>query len=100
MTNREILLNIDSKNINDELFFRQFSPKFWMQDGIWSNLTFEPTKAHDYKLSTSRSSLCTDAKTAFEFHTKTKKLDSAGTWAVSAADVNAEQLGIFQKGMV
>jgi hypothetical protein len=79
-----------------ELLYRQVHPS-WLKDGQPSSQAFKPTPKDDGRLSTARSTL-TSAKDAYLHHTGTLELQSAGTWAVSLAEVEAEPVPLAAFG--
>jgi hypothetical protein len=73
-----------------ELLFRQVHPS-WMRDGRPSSMAFVPSRKDDYELSVSLESLTTP-EGAYRHHGEALELKTAGTWAVSVADVHEELL--------
>ncbi len=74
----------------DELLFRQVHPTF-VQDERPSSQAFKPTPKDEKQLSVARGSL-TDPVSAHDLHVRAKGLQSAGTWAISVAEAQAEGL--------
>lgn len=69
----------------DELLWRQVNPQF-VQDGVPTSQAFRLSTDDRGRLSTARASKQTAAG-AYDFHTRVGGLASAGTWAVSLAEV-------------
>jgi hypothetical protein len=78
----------DQQELSDaeELLHRQVHPS-WVDDGQPSSQAFRPTPKDEGMLSIACASLSTAAE-AFEHHTQTLGLLSAGTWAVSVGEVS------------
>lgn len=79
-----------------ELLYRQVHPN-WLTDGQPSSQAFKPTAKDDGKLSTARSTLTTP-EGAYLHHTDALKLRSAGTWAVTVGEVEAEPVPLAAYG--
>lgn len=79
-----------------ELLYRQVHPS-WLKDGQPSSQAFKPTPKDDGRLSTARSALTT-AEDAYLHHTGALDLQSAGTWAVSIAEVGNEPVALAAFG--
>ena len=77
----------------DELLFRQVHPSF-VREGRPSSQAFRPTPKDENKLSVARGALTTP-KAAYEHHTVTLGLASAGSWAVTIAECTAQTLGVL-----
>ena len=69
----------------EELLLRQVHPKFIVESRVTSQ-AFLPTEKDDKKLSVNRSSMVS-AREAFDLHTKSNNLQSAGVWGVSVEEV-------------
>lgn len=79
-----------------ELLFRQVHPT-WLKDGQPSSQAFKPTPKDESKLSTARGAMTT-AENAFLHHTNTLSLQTAGTWAVSVDEIEAEPVSLEAYG--
>jgi hypothetical protein len=71
----------------DELLWRQVNPQF-ANNGQVTSQAFRPNSEDGNLVSTSRESK-QNAEGAFQFHTTTLDLESAGTWCVSVGEVMA-----------
>ncbi|MCT9627393.1 hypothetical protein HWD94_20065 [Pseudarthrobacter equi] len=85
----EILVT-NGKN-DDEMLWRQVNPSYVDKQGKVTEQAFQPTSSDPRRLSCSRQKLQSE-QGAFEHHTQVLNLKSAGTWAVSVAEVSAEQV--------
>lgn len=80
---------------SEELLYRQVHPS-WVQDGVPSSQAFRPTKKDAGMLSIALGSKTTPDG-AFNHHTKALKLQSAGTWGVTVAEVTDAGLNSFEQ---
>lgn len=87
---------VDRLTDRSELLYRQVHPS-WLKDGQPSSQAFKPTPKDDGKLSTARSALTT-AEDAYLHHTGALELQSAGTWAVTVGEVEAEPVPLAAYG--
>ena len=76
-----------------ELLFRQASPG-WMREGRPSAQLFRPRPKDQGKVSVDRDSVIKTAQASRDLAIK-NRFPSAGTWAVSVAEVNGETLDVF-----
>lgn len=77
----------------EELLYRQVHPSF-IQAERPSSQAFKPTPKDEKLLSVARGSM-TDPVSAHDLHVRAKGLQSAGTWAISVAEAQAEDLPTF-----
>lgn len=70
-----------------ELLWRQVSPSFFIDGDKISSQAFRPGGRDHGKMSTSRASV-QSAAGAYDFHTNVRRLNSAGTWAITVEEVN------------
>ena len=78
---------------DDELLFRQVHPSF-IRDGRPSSQAFRPTTKDAGKLSVARSALTTAAG-AYDHHTQSLALASAGSWGITVGECKTEELPVF-----
>ncbi len=76
----------------DEPLFRQVHPSF-IRDGRPSSQAFRPTAKDHSRLSVARGALTT-ACDAYELHTAALGLQSAGTWAITVGECQAQTLEV------
>jgi hypothetical protein len=76
-----------------EMLYRQVHPS-WVRDGRPSSQAFTPTKKDADNLSVDRSTLIS-AEDAFTLHVQGRRLESAGTWAVTVEECENLTLGCF-----
>ena len=75
---------------SQEQLFRQVHPSFLREERP-SSQAFKPTPKDEKQLSVARGAL-TDSVQAYDLHVKAKELKSAGTWAVTVGEAQAEGL--------
>lgn len=80
---------------SEELLYRQVHPS-WVQDGVPSSQAFRPTKKDAGMLSIALGSKTTP-EGVFNHHTQVLKLQSAGTWAVTVAEVAGAGLSSYEQ---
>jgi len=77
----------------EELLHRQVHPS-WLQAGRPTSQAFRPTPKDEGLLSVSRGSV-TSAEIAFQLHTESKGLASAGVWSVTVGDCTEAERDVY-----
>ena len=83
---------------SSELLFRQINPKWLVDDGVPSSMSFVPSRHDTDCLSVDRSA-CTDAAASYRFFTSSPPaglgLNSSGVWALTVDEVSKVNLAAF-----